>query len=130
VDILVPAVAEGAVHAGNAERIEAQIIAEGANHAVTRAADAILKKNQQIVIPDCLSNAGGVTVSFYEWVQDFNNLYWTEAEIYSNLEAHFNRALEDVYAVKNSAPMDLRTAAFALAISRINESTNLRGIYP
>ena len=130
VDILVPAVAEGAIHAGNAERIEAQIIAEGANHAVTRAADAILKKNGQIVIPDCLSNAGGVTVSYYEWVQDFNNLYWTEAEIHSNLEAHFNRALEDVYAVKNSAPMDLRTAAFALAISRINESTNLRGIYP
>ena len=130
VDILVPAVAEGAIHAGNAERIEAQIIAEGANHAVTRAADAILKRNGQIVIPDCLSNAGGVTVSYYEWVQDFNNLYWTESEIHSNLEAHFNRALEDVYAVKNSAPMDLRTAAFALAISRINESTNLRGIYP
>ena len=130
VDILVPAVSEGAIHAGNAERIEAQIIAEGANHAVTRAADAILKKNQQIVIPDCLSNAGGVTVSYYEWVQDFNNLYWTESEIHSNLEAHFNRALEDVYAVKASAVMDLRTAAFALAISRINESTNLRGIYP
>ena len=130
VDILVPAVGEGAIHAGNARRIEAQIIAEGANHAVTRDADAILKSEKRIVIPDYLSNAGGVTVSYYEWVQDFNNLYWTESEIHSNLEAHFNRALEDVYGVKAQLGTDLRTAAFALAVSRINESTTLRGIYP
>jgi glutamate dehydrogenase (NAD(P)+) len=130
VDILVPAVGEGAIHVGNAGRIEAQIIAEGANHAVTRDADAILSAENRIVIPDYLSNAGGVTVSYYEWVQDFNNLYWTEAEIHSNLEAHFNRALEDVYGVKAQLGTDLRTAAFTLAVSRINESTTLRGIYP
>jgi glutamate dehydrogenase (NAD(P)+) len=130
VDVLVPAVAEGAIHAGNAARVEAQIIAEGANHAVTREADAILKAEGRIVIPDALSNAGGVTVSYYEWVQDANNLYWTENEIHQNLEAHFNRALEDVYAVKTAKGVDLRTAAYVLAITRINESTNLRGIYP
>jgi glutamate dehydrogenase (NAD(P)+) len=130
VDVLVPAVAEGAIHAGNASKIEARIIAEGANHAVTREADAILKAEGRIVIPDALSNAGGVTVSYYEWVQDFNNLYWSESEIRENLEAHFNRALEDVYAVKTARGVDLRTAAYVLAISRINESTNLRGIYP
>ncbi len=130
VDILVPAVAEGAIHAGNAERIEAQIIAEGANHAVTRAAHTILKTEKRVVIPDYLANAGGVTVSYYEWVQDFNNLFWTEQEIQTNLETHFNRALEDVYTVKAQLSTDLRTAAFALGVSRINESTTLRGIYP
>jgi glutamate dehydrogenase (NAD(P)+) len=130
VDILVPAVAEGAIHAGNAARIEAQIVAEGANHAVTRDADQILRRENRVVIPDYLANAGGVTVSYYEWVQDFNNLYWTETEIQTNLEAHFNRALEDVYTARSQLGGDLRTAAFALAVSRINESTTLRGIYP
>jgi glutamate dehydrogenase (NAD(P)+) len=130
VDILVPAVAEGAIHAGNAERIEAQIIAEGANHAVTRAAHATLKTEKRVVIPDYLANAGGVTVSYYEWVQDFNNLFWSEQEIQTNLETHFNRALEDVYTVKAQLNTDLRTAAFVLGVSRINESTTLRGIYP
>jgi glutamate dehydrogenase (NAD(P)+) len=130
VDILVPAVGEGAIHAGNAAKIEAAIIAEGANHAVTRAADRILKSENRVVIPDYLANAGGVTVSYYEWVQDFNNLYWAEHEIQTNLEMHFNRALEDVYTARGALGTDLRTAAFALAVSRINESTTLRGIYP
>ncbi len=130
VDILVPAVREGAIHVGNAAKIEAQIIAEGANHAITRAADTILEREGRFIIPDYLANAGGVTVSYYEWVQDFNNFYWTEDEIRTNLETHINRALEDIYTVKRERQLNLRQAAFALALERINESTNLRGLYP
>ena len=130
VDILVPAVREGAIHAGNAAKVEAQIIAEGANHAITRQADTILEREGRVIIPDYLANSGGVTVSYYEWVQDFNNLYWTEDEIRSNLEQHIQHALDSVYAVKLERDVNLRQAAFILAVSRINESTNLRGLYP
>ncbi len=130
VDILVPAVREGAIHTGNAAKIEAQIIAEGANHAITREADKILEREGRVIIPDYLANSGGVTVSYYEWVQDFNNLYWTEDEIQTNLEQHIQHALDSVYAVKIERHVNLRQAAFILAISRINESTNLRGLYP
>ena len=130
VDILIPAVREGAIHAGNAAKVEAQIIAEGANHAITRAADTILEREGRFIIPDYLANAGGVVVSYYEWVQDFNNFYWTEEEIRQNLEQHFTHALESVYALKLERGLNLRQAAFVLAVSRINESTNLRGLYP
>ena len=130
VDILVPAVREGAIHAGNASKIEAQIIAEGANHAITRAADTILEREGRFIIPDVLANSGGVIVSYYEWVQDFNNFYWTQDEIYSNLETHFTHALEQIYAVKKAKNLNLRQAAFVLAVGRINETSNLRGLYP
>jgi glutamate dehydrogenase (NAD(P)+) len=130
VDILVPSAREGVIHAGNAVRIEARIIAEGANHPVTREADMILRQEGRIVIPDVLANAGGVTVSYYEWVQDFNNFYWSLDEINANLEKHIARALNEIYAVADDKKIDLRTAAYVLAISRINESTNLRGLYP
>jgi glutamate dehydrogenase (NAD(P)+) len=130
VDILVPSAREGSIHAGNAGRIEARIIAEGANHPVTREADLILRQEGRTVIPDVLANAGGVTVSYYEWVQDFNNFYWSLDEINANLEKHIARALDEIYAVAIDKKIDLRTAAYVLAISRINESTNLRGLYP
>lgn len=130
VDALVPAVREGAIHAGNAAKVEAQIIAEGANHAITRAADTILEREGRFIIPDYLANAGGVVVSYYEWVQDFNNFYWSEEEIKQNLEQHFTHALESVYALKLERSLNLRQAAFVLAVGRINESSNLRGLYP
>ncbi len=130
VDILVPSAREGSIHAGNAGRVEARIIAEGANHPVTREADLILREEGRTVIPDVLANAGGVTVSYYEWVQDFNNFYWSIDEINANLEKHIARALNEIYEVALGKKTDLRTAAYVLAISRINESTNLRGLYP
>jgi glutamate dehydrogenase (NAD(P)+) len=130
VDILVPCAREGSIHAGNAAKVEARIIAEGANHPVTREADLILRQDGRTVIPDVLANAGGVTVSYYEWVQDFNNFYWSLDEINANLEKHIARALNEIYAVAIEKKIDLRTAAYVLAISRINESTNLRGLYP
>jgi glutamate dehydrogenase (NAD(P)+) len=130
VDILVPCAREGSIHAGNAAKVEARIIAEGANHPVTREADLILRQDGRTVIPDVLANAGGVTVSYYEWVQDFNNFYWSLDEINANLEKHIARALNEIYAVAEEKKIDLRTAAYVLAISRINESTNLRGLYP
>ncbi|MFN3266130.1 MAG: Glu/Leu/Phe/Val family dehydrogenase, partial [Deinococcales bacterium] len=130
VDILVPAVREGAIHAGNAAKIEANIIAEGANHAITKAADAILEREGRFIIPDYLANSGGVIVSYYEWVQDFNNFYWSEEEIKQNLEQHFTHALDNVYAVRHEKNLNLRQAAFVLALGRILESNNLRGLYP
>jgi glutamate dehydrogenase (NAD(P)+) len=130
VDVLVPAVREGAIHAGNAAKVEANIIAEGANHAITRSADAILEREGRFIIPDYLSNAGGVVASYYEWVQDFNNFYWSEQEINDHLEQHFTHALENVYAVRQAKNLNLRQAAFVLALGRILESSNLRGLYP
>ena len=130
VDVLIPSAIEGAIHAGNAARVEARIIAEGANHAVTIEADAILRAANRTVIPDVLANAGGVIVSYYEWVQDFNNFFWTEDEIKAQLETHMARALSDVLEVAGARGVDLRTAAYILAIGRINEATGLRGLYP
>jgi glutamate dehydrogenase (NAD(P)+) len=130
VDVLVPAAHEGTIHADNAPRVEASIIAEGANHPITLEADAILNAKGCTIIPDVLANAGGVTVSYYEWVQDFNSFYWTEEEIRSSLENHMNHALEDVFKVMQEKNVDLRTAAHVLAISRINEASMLRGLYP
>jgi glutamate dehydrogenase (NAD(P)+) len=130
VDVLVPAVREGAIHAGNAAKVEANIIAEGANHAITREADAILEREGRFIIPDYLSNSGGVVASYYEWVQDFNNFYWSEQEIKDHLEQHFTHALENVYAMRHEKHLNLRQAAFVLALGRILESSNLRGLYP
>jgi glutamate dehydrogenase (NAD(P)+) len=130
VDVLIPAATEATLHEGNAARVEARIIAEGANHAVTLEADAILSQEGRTVIPDVLANAGGVIVSYYEWVQDFNNFFWTEDEIKTQLENHMRRALHDVLEVADVRGVDLRLACYILAITRINEATALRGLYP
>ena len=130
VDVLIPAAAEGMIFEGNAPRVQARILAEAANLPVTSRADAILRAKGVTVIPDVLANAGGVTASYYEWVQDFNNFFWTEGEIHSALDEHMKRALDDVASVADRDGLDLRTAAYILAIGRINEATELRGLYP
>ncbi len=130
VDILIPAAGEGALNADNVGRVEASIVAEGANYGITTEADDALNQKGVTVIPDVLANSGGVTVSYFEWVQDFNNFYWTLEEIQTHLENHIQGALTLVTELSRQKNIDLRRAAYALALSRIGEANVLRGLYP
>ena len=129
-DILIPAATEGVITATNAERIQARIIAEAANGPTTPEADDILYKKGCIVIPDILANAGGVTVSYFEWVQDLQSFFWGVEEITAKLEMIMNRAFAAVADRSDQYHCDMRLAANMLAISRVAEATQIRGIYP
>ena len=130
VDILVPAAIEGQLTAENVSRVKAAIVVEGANGPTTMAADAEFADRGIIVIPDILANAGGVTVSYFEWVQDLQQFFWTEAEINDRLARQMRDALDTVVATAEQRGVTLRQAAHVLAISRVAEAVRLRGIYP
>ena len=129
-DILIPAALEGQIHEGNADRIRARIVIEGANGPTTPEADDILTDKGILVVPDVIANAGGVTVSYFEWVQDFSSYFWTEDEINVRLERMMNEAYSSVAGVAAQHKVSLRTAAFIAACSRILESRAVRGLYP
>lgn len=129
-DILVPAALENVIHKGNADRVNARMVAEGANGPVTPIADEILKEKNIFVIPDILANAGGVTVSYFEWVQDLQNYFWNEAEINNRLRQIMTAAFEKVMAIAEQHKIDNRTAAQVLGIGRVAEAVRLRGFYP
>jgi glutamate dehydrogenase (NAD(P)+) len=129
-DILVPAATEGVITAVNAERVQARIVAEAANGPTTPEADKILFKRDCLVIPDILANAGGVTVSYFEWVQDLQSFFWGVEEITRKLEMLMNRAFDAVAEYADKYHCDYRMAANVLAISRVAEATQIRGIYP
>src|SRR6266700_4132483 len=129
-DVIVPAATEGVITAANAERIQARIIAEAANGPTTPEADKILFAKDHLVIPDILANAGGVTVSYFEWVQDLQSFFWGVEEITRKLEMIMNRAFDAVADKAELYHCDLRLAANTLAISRVAEATQIRGIYP
>jgi glutamate dehydrogenase (NAD(P)+) len=129
-DILVPAATEGQLTAENAGRVQARIIAEAANGPTTPEADAIFFERGITVIPDILCNAAGVTVSYFEWVQDLQSFFWTPEEISDKLTHIMQLAYTNVARVAHDEECDMRTAANMVAIKRVAEATKLRGIYP
>jgi glutamate dehydrogenase (NAD(P)+) len=129
-DILVPAAMENVIHRENAGKVRTRILAEGANGPVTPIADEILRDNGVFVIPDILANAGGVTVSYFEWVQDLQNYFWNEAEINNRLRQIMVTAFKKVTAIAEEHRVDNRTAAQMLGIGRVVEALQLRGLFP
>ena len=129
-DILLPAALENSITLANVERVRASIIAELANGPVTPGADRILFDRGVFLIPDILANAGGVTVSYYEWVQDQYSYFWTEDRVKETLEQTMRAAFAGVYATAERYRADMRTGAYILAIGRVAEATRLRGIFP
>jgi glutamate dehydrogenase (NAD(P)+) len=129
VDILIPAALENQITGENAPRIRPKILAEAANGPTTPDADSILHENGVYLIPDILANAGGVTVSYFEWVQDLQNYFWTEEEVNQKLETIMKRSFADVAAIAEKNHVHNRTAAYMLGIGRVAEATRLRGLY-
>ncbi len=129
-DILVPAALENQITDQNAGRIRARIVAEAANGPTTPGADEILHKNGVFLIPDILANAGGVTVSYFEWVQSLQAFFWEEAQVNHHLEKVMTRAFSEVLAIAKKFNVHMRTAAYILAVGRVAEATRIRGIYP
>jgi len=129
-EILIPAALENQITAGNVDQIQATLIAEAANGPTTPEADAMLYDRGVFVIPDILANAGGVTVSYFEWVQALQAFPWTEHEVNERLRRIMNRAFDAVYSTSSKYGVHMRTAALVRAIDRVAEFTRLRGIYP
>jgi glutamate dehydrogenase/leucine dehydrogenase len=129
-DLLIPAALENMVDAANAPSVNAKIIAEAANGPLTPEADLVLDGKGTFVIPDILCNAGGVTVSYFEWVQDEQHLFWEAQDIYSRLERVMKTAFQDVARLHQERRISMRLAANMLGIGRVAEATTLRGLYP
>jgi glutamate dehydrogenase/leucine dehydrogenase len=130
VDILAPSALENAITAENAPRIKARIVAEGANGPTTPEADDILSRKEIIVIPDILANGGGVTVSYFEWVQNLQQFFWTDADVREKLEEHMTHAFDSVWETSKREKVDMRMGAYMVAIGRVAEAYKFRGIYP
>ncbi|CAH2794360.1 MAG: NAD-specific glutamate dehydrogenase (EC; NADP-specific glutamate dehydrogenase (EC [uncultured Paraburkholderia sp.] len=129
-DILIPAALENQITEKNAGKIKTRIVVEGANGPTTTAADDILHDRGILVIPDVVANAGGVTVSYFEWVQDFSSFFWTEDEINQRLERVMREAFAAVWQVSSEQSVSVRTAAFIVACKRILQAREMRGLYP
>jgi glutamate dehydrogenase (NAD(P)+) len=129
-DVLIPAAVGSVLRADNADRIKATIVVEGANAPTTPEADVILRERGVTVIPDILANAGGVVVSYFEWVQGLQYYFWRESEITTRLQEVMTRAFNRVWALATKEGTDLRTAALMEGISRVAEGYRVRGLYP
>ncbi len=129
-DMLVPAAIENQITAANARKLRCRIIVEGANGPTTPEADSILFDRGIHLIPDILANAGGVVVSYFEWVQNLQELFWTEGEITERLVRILSRAFHEVKAIADKERVEMRTAALALGVGRVAEAVRLRGIFP
>ena len=128
-EVLIPAATENVIHSGNAERIRCQILCEGANGPTTPLADEVLAGNKVFVIPDILANAGGVTVSYFEWVQDRQGFFWNEQLVNQRLEEIMTESFDAVVEYARAHQVNNRTAAYMLALDRVAQAIKLRGIY-
>ncbi len=129
-DILLPAAIENQITSKNAHRVQTKILCEGANGPTTALAGDILAQKDVFVIPDILANAGGVTVSYFEWVQDLQNFFWEEQEVNRKLEGIMKRAFREVYETSTRYRVNMRIAAYILAIGRVAQATLVRGLFP
>ena len=129
-DVLAPCALEQVVTDRNADGVRAKLVVEGANGPVTPAADAILEANGVLVLPDVLANAGGVVVSYFEWVQGLQEYFWKEDEVNARLNEITTRAFEETWATRLNRGVSMRLAAYGLAVQRVAEATVTRGIYP
>jgi len=130
VDVLLPCALENVITKDNAAKIKAKISAEGANGPTTFEADAIMWKNGVLVLPDILANSGGVTVSYFEWVQNNYNYYWTEEEVNKRLDQKITAAFHEVWDTHEKHKCNMRDAAYLVAVKRVADATKLRGFYP
>ncbi len=129
-DYLIPAALEGQLTQERARKLRTKIIVEGANGPTTPAADNILRERNILVVPDVLANAGGVTVSYFEWVQDFSSFFWSEDEINTRLEGIMVNAFNAIWQMAADRKLPMRTAAFIIACQRVLEAREKRGLYP
>jgi glutamate dehydrogenase (NAD(P)+) len=129
-DVLAPCALEQVLHSGNAAQVKARIVCEGANGPVTPAADEILEDAGVLVLPDVLANAGGVVVSYFEWVQGLQEYFWKEEEVNERLDDIVTRAFRETWETKQRYGTSVRMAAYGLAVRRVAEATTTRGLYP
>jgi glutamate dehydrogenase/leucine dehydrogenase len=129
-DVLIPAALENVITLENAEQVQAKIVAEAANGPTTPRADEVLSRKNIFLVPDILANAGGVTVSYFEWVQNHYSYSWTEHEVNAKLAEVMHRAFSDVFEMSRKYHVHMRTAASILAVGRVADATLLRGLFP
>jgi len=129
-DILIPAALENVITLNNADQIKAKIVAEAANGPTTPHADEVLARKGIMLLPDILANAGGVTVSYFEWVQDLQSFFWSEAEVNAKLESVMRRAFQEVHDSMRKHRTHMRTGAYCLAVGRVADATLVRGLFP
>jgi glutamate dehydrogenase (NAD(P)+) len=129
-DVLAPCALEQVIHSGNATQVKARIVCEGANGPVTPAADEVLEDRGVLVLPDVLANAGGVVVSYFEWVQGLQEYFWKEQEVNQRLNEIVTRAFRETWETREQYGTSMRMAAYGLAVRRVAEATVTRGLYP
>jgi glutamate dehydrogenase (NAD(P)+) len=130
VDVLVPAAIQNVLRADNAPDVKAKLVIEGANNPMTLEADDLLRERGVFIVPDILANAGGVTVSYFEWVQDVQKYFWSENETVGRLREIMTRAFDDVHTIARSEDVDMRTAALIKGIRRVADAKLVRGVFP
>jgi len=129
-DILIPCAVGNVIHKDNADKINCKILVEGANGPTTPEADDILNSKNIVIVPSILANSGGVTVSYFEWVQDIQRLFWPELEVIKKLKILLKKTFNEVYDLSKDRNVNLRTAAMMIGVARVAEAKRLRGLYP